>query len=63
MGQTRTSISRRSYNSAKQLVESGAGPTAAEEVNLLHPAADTYTVKVLAVTIDKRRAVRLNFPR
>jgi hypothetical protein len=34
-------------NSANTLVGSSGGPTAAEEVNLVNPAADTYTVKVV----------------
>jgi hypothetical protein len=34
-------------NSANVLVGSSGGPTAAEEVNLVNPAADTYTVKVI----------------
>jgi len=34
------------YNSANQLVGSSGGGTSAEEVNLLNPAADTYTVWV-----------------
>jgi hypothetical protein len=34
-------------NSANTLVGASGGPTAAEEVNLLSPPADTYTVKVV----------------
>ena len=34
-------------NSANTLVGSSGGPTAAEQVNLVNPPADTYTVKVI----------------
>ena len=40
------------YNSAGTLVGSSGGSTSAEEVNLLNPAADTYTVWVHGFATD-----------
>jgi len=39
------------YNSSNTLVGSSGGSTAAEEVNLLNPAAGTYTVRVVGFAV------------